>query len=131
MNIDISNIAPSEREVALQHPGTGDDLGMIWTLRSPHDPHVLDVQRKFQADRLKKRRADMSPDEFEALQIRTLVAHVYGWSFTDPNLTLDGEQPIFSQNLCQQVLRKHVWIREWLNIETGNAADFYRGSENG
>lgn len=128
-DLDLGDIKPGTREVAITHPATGEDLGLVFILRSSHHPDVIKVERDWQNSRLRKRNIDITVEQFEAIKIKTLAAHVESWRWDDPKLKLNGEQPEYSVRACREMLRDHLWIREWLDRETGNASRFYEGSE--
>lgn len=127
---DIAQIKPHNRRVPLLHPGTLEELGLAFFLKSPHHPDVKAAEREWQNARLKKRNLDITVEAFEAARVKVLTAHVEGWEW-DPetDTTLNGERPDFSRGACMKLIRENDWIREFLDQETGNATRFYEGSE--
>lgn len=128
--MDISQIKPASREVRLEHPATLDEMGLIFLLRSPHDPEVKKAEREWQNAQLRKRSLDITIESFEAAKVKILTAHVEGWRWAEGTTdSIGGDQPEFSREQCMKLIRENAWIRDFLDRETGNASRFYEGSD--
>lgn len=126
---DIANIKAEDRDVNLLHPKTGDELGLVFHLRSPYDDEVQKVQREWQNMRLhpKRRNKAITAEELDALQEKRIIAAVKGWTWADPELSLRGERPEYSAQVLKSWLRDDSlkWIRDFLVDETEDLASFF------
>lgn len=126
---DLSTIKAEDRSVHLLHPKTGDELGLVFHLRSPYDDEVQKVQREWQNHRLhpKRRNKAITMEEMEAFQDKRIVAAVKDWTWEDEDITLAGERPDYSPQVLKTWLKDEglKWIREFLVDETEDLASFF------
>lgn len=126
---DLSTIKAEDRSVNLLHPKTGDELGLVFHLRSPYDDEVQRVQREWQNHRLhpKRRNKAITMEEMEAFQDKRIIAAVKGWEWQDEDLSLAGERPDYSPQVLKAWLKDDTlkWIREFLVDETEDLASFF------
>lgn len=126
---DITQIKPTTREVPLLHPGTMEEMGLVFILRSPHHPEVRAVEREWQNAQLRRRNLDITVEQFEASRVKTLTAHVEGWYWVEGSTnTIGGEQPDFTRAACSKLIRESAWVKDFLDGETNKTARFYEGS---
>lgn len=125
--MDLSTIKTSDRDVYLQHPATGDELGLIFHLRAPDHDEVKAVDREWTDKRLqpKYRNKAIRTEELEQVKLKRVLASVTGWTWEDPELTFDGEQPEFSRQELKKMLTARPWILEFLKEETEDTASFF------
>jgi len=50
--MDLNTIKTIDRDVNLTHPKTGEELGLVFSLRAPDSDEVTDVNRSWQNKRL-------------------------------------------------------------------------------
>jgi hypothetical protein len=129
MTTDLSTIRAEDRSAHLLHPKTGDELGLVFELRSPYDDEVQKVQREWQNHRLhpKRRNKSITMEEMESFQDKRIVAAVKGWAWEDAELTINGDQPEYSPQVLKGWLKdeKMKWLREFLVEETEDLASFF------
>lgn len=126
---DLSTIKAEDRSVNLLHPKTGDELGLVFHLRSPYDDEVQRVKREWQNHRLapKRRNKAITVEELEAFQDKLIIAAVKGWTWEDEELSLNSERPESSPHVLKSWLKDNSlkWIREFLVDETEDLASFF------
>lgn len=125
--MELNTIKTIDRDVNLEHPKTGHDLGLVFHLRAPDSDAVKDVSRKWQNKRLqpKNRNKPITSEELEAVTDRRIRAAVIGWTWEDEELTLNGEQPEFSLKALRTMMSEQPWIREFLSDECENLTSFF------
>lgn len=125
--MDLNTIKTNDREVNLEHPKTGEELGLVFHLRAPDSDEVQDVDREWQNKRLqpKFRNKAIRSEELEAVQDKRILASVTGWTWEDPDLKLDGEQPEYSPANLRKMLKEHIWIRDFLSRECEDITSFF------
>lgn len=121
--MDISTIKYADREVELRHPGTEEGLGLFFQLRSPHDEAVKKVERASINERLARKKQNLTMESLEATKEKVILAAVSGWRWEGDN-TIGGEQPDYSPQALRDMIRTHVWIREFLDSELGDHQAF-------
>jgi hypothetical protein len=125
--MDLSTIKTIDRDVNLQHPKTGEELGLVFHIKAPDSDEVKDVSRAWQNKRLqpKNRNKAITSEELEAVTNNRIKAAVTGWTWENDELTLDGEQPEFSRKALHAMLKDHPFIREFLSDECEDVTSFY------
>lgn len=122
---DITSIAPNERTVEINHPGTGEPIGLRVTMRPESAPEVEAVRRKWLNEKLQRRSGRMTAERLEELQIALITAAVTGWEWGG-ELTFEGEKPEFSDANLRKVLKKLGWVKSQLDEELGDEAAFFQ-----
>jgi len=125
--MDLSTIKTIDREVALTHPKTGEELGLVFHLRAPDSDEVKTVDRNWQNKRLepKNRKKRITAEELENVTNNRIKAAVKGWTWTDKDTTLNGEQPKFSPKALKEMITEFPWIREFLAEECEDVTSFF------
>lgn len=125
--MDLSTIKTEDREVTLLHPKTGEELGLVFQLRSPDSEEVEGVNRAWQNKRLhpKNRNKAITAEELEVLKDNRIKAAVKGWKWTDDDTKLNGEQPEFSPQNLKSMIKDYSWIRDFLADECEDQASFF------
>ena len=125
--MDLNTIQTIDRDVNLTHPKTGEELGLVFHLRAPDSDEVKDVNRAWQNKRLqpKNRNKAITSEELENVTNNRIKAAVKGWTWEDKELTLDGEQPEYSKQALNTMLKDHTWIREFLSEECEDVTSFF------
>lgn len=122
---DITSIAPNERTVTINHPGTGEPIGLRVTMRPESSPEVESVRRKWLNEKLQRRSGRMTAERLEELQISLITAAVTGWEW-EGELTFEGDKPEFSAANLRKVLKRLVWVKSQLDEELGDEAAFFQ-----
>lgn len=130
---DLTKITPRDREVALRDPRTDKELGLLFVMRSRYSDEVREAERRWQNARfarMNKRGGSkgLTAEGVEALRINLIVASVKTWRWTDPELTIEGQQPEFSPQNLKRVMDMLPWVREFLDDELGDDAAFFSES---
>ena len=125
--MDLNTIKTIDRDVNLTHPSTGEELGLVFHLRAPDSDEVKDVNRAWQNKRLqpKNRNKSITADELENMTNNRIKAAVKGWTWEDEDLTLNGDQPAYSKQALNTMLKDHPFIREFLSDECEDLSSFY------
>jgi len=125
--MDLNTIKTNDRDVNLEHPKTGEELGLIFHMRAPDSDEVQNVDRDWQNKRLqpKFRKKAITSEELEAVADKRIMASVTGWTWEDPDLMLDGEQPEYSPQNLRNMLKKYGWIRDFLASEVEDINSFF------
>lgn len=126
--MDITSIAASERPVEINHPGTGEPIGLRVTLRPESDPAVEAVRRKWLNEKLQRRSGRMTAERLEELQLALISAAATGWEW-DGELTFNGDKPEFNPANLRKVLRALPWVKSQLDEALGDEAAFFQKSE--
>ena len=126
--MDITSIAASERPVEINHPGTGEPIGLTVTLRPESDPEVEAVRRKWLNEKLQRRSGRMTAERLEEVQITLITAAVTGWDWAG-DLTFKDEKPEFTPANLRKVLRELPWVKAQLDEALGDEAAFFQNSE--
>jgi hypothetical protein len=125
--MDLNTIKTIDRDVNLTHPKTGAELGLVFHLRAPDSDDVKTVDRNWQNKRLqpKNRKKAITSEELERVTDNRIKAAVKGWTWTDKELVLDGEQPKYSPKTLRAMMTNHTWIREFLAEECEDITSFF------
>lgn len=126
--MDISTLKPRNTFVHLEHPGTKEELGLVFEMRSRHSDEVQEVIQKHN-DRLTNRhgkRRDATPEESKAHTRKLIIASVVDWEWKDPELTFDGEQPEYSTETLSAWLKGYDWLVEFFSAEFLDDGNFYK-----
>ena len=125
--MDLNTIKTIDRDVNLTHPKTGEELGLVFHLRAPDSEEVTDVNRAWQNKRLqpKNRNKAITSEELENVTDYRIKAAVMGWTWTDAELTLNGEQPEFSKQALHKMIKDYSWIRDFLAAECEDVTSFF------
>lgn len=122
--MDIGSIKANDREVELKHPVTEEGLGLFFKLRSPYSEEVKRAEREWLNARLAKRKQTITAEALEAAKEKQIMAAVAGWRF-EGDANIGGEKPKFSPAVLRDLIREHVWIRQFLDEELGDSAGFF------
>ena len=125
--MDISQISPSTVELDLRHPGTRKPLGIIFTLRSNHDPIVKSATEAFlEKSRATERRGNpLSVADMKAESVKLSAAAVENIRFTGDG-EWKGGKPKFSAELAREMLALD-WVRAQIDKQVQAEADFFGG----
>lgn len=122
--MDIGSIKANDREVELKHPVTEAGLGLFFSLRSPYSDEVKKAEREWLNARLAKKKNNLTAEALEAAKEKQIMAAVSGWRF-EKDANINGEQPKFSPAALRELIREHVWIRQFLDEELGDTGSFF------
>ncbi len=125
--MDLNTIRTIDREVNLVHPETGEELGLVFQIHAPDCDEVKSVTRKWQDKRLlpKNRNKAIRSEELENVTDNRIKAAVFGWKWTDKELTIAGEQPEYSKQELHKMLKENSFIREFLSDECEDLIAFF------
>lgn len=123
---DITSISANERTIEIEHPATGEPVGLRWTLRPDTHPEVRKVQRQNLDKQLNSKKGKMTAAQIEANSAEILVAATAGWEWYG-DLTFEEKKPELSADNVRRVLKKVPWIRQQVRQEFDNAEAFYEG----
>ena len=134
--IDLSGLdtvagANAGFDVMLFHPGTREDLGIIFKVVGKDSDKFQEVSRAQQKRRLNKMSkggfrsatGSLSPEEMENESIDLLAACTLGWS---DNFTISGEAFAFSTEAAKRVYKQFPWIKEQIDEAMGDRSNFIK-----
>jgi len=134
--VDLSNLAPVKEPffVHLKHPVKSDEFLMhegeaigIYIVGTDSDEYaarerwLLDRRAKIAEARAMNKQAPVVDLQAEGLE--TIIACVKGWK----NIILDGVNLEFTPDNVRAVLTRFRWIRDVLDREMANRANFIKG----
>jgi len=130
--MDISTLTPRNAFVNLEHPGTGEELGLVFETRSRHSDEVQKVTRDYDARNQPKRGRGKEPSLLEkrAHSRDLILASVVGWKWTDPKLVFDGEQPAYTYETLKKWLKDYPWMVEFFSRAFLEDENFFENSGN-
>lgn len=126
--MDISTLKPRNTFVNLEHPGTKEELPLLFEMRSRHSEEVQEVVEKNNA-RLTNRhgkRREPTPEEAKAHNRNLILAAIVGWEWQDDNLSFNGEQPPYSRDTLKSWLKEYDWMTEFFAQEFIDDGNFYK-----
>lgn len=124
---DISDIQPAEsRPVQIRHPANDEPVGLTIHMRPSSHPEVEKVRRRNLNQRLSSRNNKITAEQIEANNKDLIVAAATDWEWTG-DLTLDGEQPEYSDDALRRLMKKAQFVRDQLQSEMDDEASFYEG----
>src|SRR5690606_31293270 len=107
-------------EVAILHPGTGEDLGIVIRVAGPDSARQRQAREQQVDRRLRKRSAKpLSAGELADAARRTLAAAVIGWN----RVVIDGKEIPFSTEAAVALFQRFPWIQEQVDQAAGSRAD--------
>jgi|GEM_PF-2907350 len=125
--MDISQISPNTVDLNLRHPGTRQPLGIVFTLRSNHDPIVKAATEAFLE---KSRAAERRGNPLSVADMKVESAKLSAAAVENIKFTGDGEwkggKPKFSADLALDMLSVD-WIRSQIDKQVQADADFFGG----
>lgn len=124
---DITDIQPVEnRPVEIVHPRTEEHVGLTVYMRPRSHPEVSKVRRRQQNKQLNSRSNRLTAEQIEAQGLEMIVASVSDWAWHG-ELTLNGEQPEYSDERLRELMKKADFVRTQLDAELGDEGAFYEG----
>ncbi|WP_102867882.1 hypothetical protein [Pseudovibrio exalbescens] len=123
--MDLSSIKPRETApVEIMHPGTGENLGLRFEIRSRYDDAV-----KKKAASVQLRASKMTPAQRLAAQEtwarEILAAAVVSWEFYD-GLTFNQEsEPECNEANVVQLFKEYPYVFEQLDTQFGDVSGFF------
>lgn len=126
--MDISTIKPRNTFVHLEHPGTKEELGLLFEMRSRHSDEVAEVTEKHNAKMTNRhgKKREPTPEEAKAHNRNLILASIVGWEWEDPELLFNGEQPEYSRETLKAWLKEHDWMTEFFAMEFVDDGNFYK-----
>lgn len=123
--MDISNLSPQERIVEINHPGTGEPLGVKVTLLSLLDERMKKIKRRLTDNRLM---LDQKGKKFKAADIEEnenalLFEAITSWVW-EGEANWKGEKPEFNRKNVYEVLRQE-WFKNQLMEAVGDEQSFF------
>ena len=127
--MDISSLTPRNAFVNLEHPGTGEELGLVFEMRSRHSDEVQKVSRDFDAKYQNKRGRGKEPSLLDkrAHSRDLILASVVDWKWTVPitELNFGDEQPAYSKETLKKWLKDYPWMVEFFSREFLEDENFF------
>jgi hypothetical protein len=141
---DIQTIVPVGRTIDIVHPGTGEPIGLRWSLLSLMHESMKPIQRKIIDERMKleQRGKSLKADDLEQNTNALCFRGSTGWEWYnptgapgdkdyDPNEmgSFGGEQLEFNQKNVGRVLTEISWIRGQVSDAIADEQSFFKPSK--
>ena len=123
--MDLGNLKPQNSFINLRHPGTDEELGLVFEMRPRYSDEVQAVNDKFEAQFDKKRGKKPSRAEMRRHSVSIILASVCGWEWQDDELTFNGEQPEYSRDTLKAWLKEYPWMLEFFSTEFADDSNFF------
>ncbi|WP_057464364.1 hypothetical protein [Pseudovibrio sp. POLY-S9] len=123
--MDLNSIKPKETvKVEINHPATGEPLGLSVEMRSRHDNTVKEKVKSIEL-----RGGKLTPAQRLAVRDawarEILVSAAVGWEWSN-DLEFDSDpSPEFSDAMMTRVLSEYPFIFEQLNEQFGDISAFF------
>lgn len=125
-NLDLTVAANEGAEVELLHPVTGEGLGSFVSILGTDSDRYKERMNKLRNKRIeaakKAETIDMTAEDLDQQNVDLLVACTTGFR----DLVLDGEPVVFSATIAQQMYTRFSWMRDQIDREIGNRANFLK-----
>lgn len=126
--MDISTLASDTQTIEIEHPATGEPIGISVEVRSPECDEIKAVRRKWQTRALRNKQP-LSAAEEDEMGAETLCAAVASWSW-QKGLTFDGKEPDETEAFKKAVLssKKGAFIANRILEAIQDEAGFFTKS---
>ena len=125
--MELNDIKRNTVDLAVVHPETGQETGLVLTLRSPNDPEVRKLaETSIERQRARARRQkpfSVAEEQREAIKINAACVVAIQWG----EVTMGGEQPDCAPEVAERLLSRDFILQqvaEQLQID----ADFFTAS---
>lgn len=141
--MDLSVIKPTERNIEVKHPGTGEPIGVRISLISMDDDRMKKLRRSLtdQAQKAAQKGKALLADDLEANSNLILWTAATRWHWYNPTgkegdegyeadamPDFHGEVPEFTQKNFMAMITELVWIKRQLTEELDELKDFFANS---
>lgn len=100
--MELNSVLPTAQKVAILHPGTGKETGLVFLMRPPQSPEVRAVVRAHR-DKVLARKGKVSDADATEHGHKLFAAAVMGWEWND-DATWLGEKPEYTEAKLREVL---------------------------
>ena len=140
--LDLATLSDKPFEFELEHPGTGEGLGVFVSVVGAESETFQQYLRaagdalrrkEFEAQRKGKPEEPLLLADEEETGLRAIAACVKGWRTvngggSDPVILIAGQRHEFSADNVLVLLRKFRWVRWQLNKATGTLGNYLGNS---
>lgn len=131
--MDLSTIKPSERTIEIEHPATGQPLGVRVTVVSLDDDRLKRTKRNITDESLKLQAKGKSfkVEELERNSKALLFGATTGWEWYSPTgdeddtPTFNGETPEYNQKNFYAVVDALPWFGEQIREALEDSKGFF------
>jgi len=121
-NLNVVDVANQGEWLELEHPVTGEPLGVRIKLAGIDSDYYKKEMRRQQNRRLKKGIRNISAEELEAETISLLVACTLEWE----NVEYDGTPLECNAENVRKIYKEFSWIREQVDVFINNRGNFIK-----
>ena len=124
--MDLKDIKPTERQISILHPGTGEDLGITVTVLSINDPEMVKIKRRIQDQRLtlERKGKGFKSDDIEENRDMLTFSAMKGWKWAGKT-TFNGDKPEFNRKNVYTVFKELTWFRDQIEEEISDESAFF------
>lgn len=141
---DIANIVPNGRTIEIVHPGTGEPIGLRWSILSFLDERMKGIQRKIVDERMKleARGKALKADDLEDNTNALVFNGSTGWEWYNPTgepgddgfdadaaPNFRGTVPEFTRRNVFDVMTDLPWIRGQVSDAMSDEQSFFKPSK--
>ena len=129
-SFDLSRQADQGCTIELRHPASGQPLGIFIDILGADSTEYVERAQLMQRARMAKmqqsRRFMPTPEELDAEALELVVTATRGWR----NVQENGEPLPFSAEAARRLYSRHRWVREQVDAEVNDRANFLPKSAN-
>lgn len=143
--MDLSAIKETDRTIEMEHPGTGELIGVRVSIMSVTDDRMSKLKRRIQDEALKlqQKNKHFSAEEIEENRYRIARAAMTGWQWYNPT-GKEGDEgyraeaqadwrgetdPEMNERIVKDVFRTIPWFHERIMTEIGETESFFTASK--
>lgn len=123
--MDIANIRAKTRPIEITHPGNGQLLGIRVHLR-PMSHDAVQAEIRQQRDDAIAAKGQITDQARAKNTTKLLGAAIESWEWYGEDAVYKGQKPEDKVEAYREVLSELEWMRKQLDVELGNAREFYR-----
>lgn len=130
--MDLSKIQPKEVSCDIEHPGTGQKIGLRFNVMSLIDDRMVAIRHKLSDKMLTKQQKKkiINTSEIDQNRLELLFSACTGWEWTkDENGEVadwNGDVPDFNNKNVMEVFKVCPWIPTQLDEFIGEDARFFQ-----
>ncbi|MBN9345616.1 MAG: hypothetical protein J0I48_05335 [Devosia sp.] len=121
--MDLSDIAPTSMKVAIRHPGTGKETGLIIDVQSLESPVVQKVRREQRDAVLRTRNRKMTAEEIDEQITDQIVAAIAGWQWNGDASWGGKKLDLTPENV--RIVVAAPWVRKQVEEAVADEAGFF------
>jgi len=120
---DLAKAQDAGIDVHIQHPGTGEDLGIVVRVAGPDSARQKRARSLVSNERIaKQRNRKPTAADFEADALKVTAASVISWSGMEEN----GKPIECTAETAEDIFKRHAWLYEQVAAAVGDRSGFIK-----